>query len=189
VINASKQVSLDWLKSEELLEVAEMLEFQQLEKFLGLFDNVYPDLVKVFFANLKVKEDRFESRVKGVTMKITHSVWETVASLKCDGLKIGKGNIEALDDYNKVFFYNSCLRNPQAMERGFQVGGLSLNPRILTFIIVWILTPCGHNHVVLHEEDLILMFCIMNRLKVNWPYVLGIQLEKAKTSWTPRFPM
>jgi len=39
--------------------------------------------------------------------------------------------------------------------------------RILEFIIMWILTPRGHNHVVLHEEDLILMNCIMNQIKVN----------------------
>jgi len=72
--------------------------------------------------------------------------------------------------------------------KGFQVGGLSLNPRILTFIIVWILTPRGHNHAVLHEEDLILMFFIINHLKVNWPYVLGVQMEKARRLMDYRIP-
>jgi len=32
--------------------------------------------------------------------------------------------------------------------------------------------PRGHNHVVLTEEDLILMHCIMNRVKVNWIHVM-----------------
>jgi len=33
-----------------------------------------PNLVKLFFTNLKVKEDRLETTVKGVTMKITPSI-------------------------------------------------------------------------------------------------------------------
>jgi len=53
---------------------------------------------------------------------------------------------------------------------------------------VWILTPRGHNHVVLHKEDLILMNCIMNQIKVNWPFVIGMQLEKAKRLMDYRIP-
>jgi len=57
-------------------------------------------------------------------MVITYEVWETVAGLKCDGLKLGKGTIEGLKEYNKVTFYRSCLRNPQAAGKGFQVGSV-----------------------------------------------------------------
>jgi len=140
VINTPKHVSLDCLKLEELLDVAESLEFQGLEKFIGLTSNIYPDLTKVFFTNLKVKGDKFESRVKGVIIDITPNLWEMVTGLKCNRLKLGKGVIEGLEDYNKVTFHRSCLRIPQAVGKGFQVGGLSVYPRILTFIIVWILT-------------------------------------------------
>ena len=70
IINTPKFVRLDWLKSEKLLEVSELLEQQGLERFLRLAGNIYPDFVKVFFMNLKVKEERLESRVKAVTMKI-----------------------------------------------------------------------------------------------------------------------
>ena len=153
------------MKSEELLDVAESLEFQGLEKFHRLIGNIYPDLTKVFFTNLKVKGDRFESRVKGGIMDITPEVWETVTGLKCDRLKLVKGTIEGLEDYNKVTFYRSCLRNPQVVGKGFQVGSLSMYLRILAFINVWILTPHSHNHAVLHE--------------VNWLSVIRMQLEKA----------
>ena len=46
----------------------------------------------------------------------------------------------------------------------------------------------GHNHVVLHEEDLILMYCIINKIKVNWPYVIAEQIEKAKRLPDYRLP-
>ena len=57
-----------------LLEVSELLEYQRIERFLRLTENVYPDLVNAFFTSLKVKEDSLKSRVKGVTMKITPSI-------------------------------------------------------------------------------------------------------------------
>ena len=41
---------------------------------------------------------------------------------------------------------------------------------------------------MLHEEDLILMNCIMNQIKVNWPSVIGMQLEKAKRLMDYRIP-
>jgi len=108
--------------------------------------------------------------------------------LKCEGIKLGRGTIEGLEDYNKVTFYRSCLRNPGVAGKGFQVCGFSVYPRVLAFIIVWILTPPGHNHAVLHEEDLILMNCLMNQIKVNWPSVIGMQLEKAKRLMDYRIP-
>jgi len=130
--------------------------------------------------NLKVKEDRLESRVKGVTMKTTPSIWMAVVGLKCEGLKIGKGNIEALVDYNKITFYKSCMRDQCGIIRGFNVGGSAMNLRIIAFIIVWIMTPRGHVHTVLHEKDIVLMYCIVNRLRVNEAFVLEEQMQKSK---------
>jgi len=53
---------------------------------------------------------------------------------------------------------------------------------------VWILTPRGHNHAMLNEEDLILMYCITNRMEVNWAYVVGEQMEKSRRLTDYRFP-
>jgi len=40
-------------------------------------------------------------------MWISSSIWRAVAGIKCEGLKIGKGTIEALEEYNKITFYRS----------------------------------------------------------------------------------
>ena len=39
-----------------------------------------------------------------------------------------------------------------------------MNPRILAFIIMWILTPKGSNHDVLTKEYLLLMYCFMKKI-------------------------
>lgn len=55
-----------------------------------------------------------------------------------------------------------------------------MNPHILAFLLVWQLIARGHNHVVLTKEDLILMYFIMSRIKVNWIYVMKDHMNKSK---------
>jgi len=115
-----------------------------------LTGNVYPDLVKVFYTNLTLDGKNIVSYVKGIKMKVTNEVWNSVAGIKYSGLKVGKGNTSGIQEFNK-----------------FHAGNLNLTPRLVAYIIAWQLIPRGTNHVVLHEEDLILLYCIMNLIKVN----------------------
>jgi len=93
IINTSKFIRLDWLKEQQLLDVCELLEHQGIDKFLGLTRNVYTNLVKVFFTNLKMHEDKLESRVKGIRMLVSSAKWWAVIGIKCEGIKIAKGNV------------------------------------------------------------------------------------------------
>jgi len=60
------------------------------------------------------------------------------------------------------------LEHQESASRTFNVGGLAAIPRLLAYIVIWVLTPRGLNHATLTEEDLILMYCLMNKIKVNW---------------------
>jgi len=70
---------------------------------------------------------------------------------------MSRGNTTELGNFNKVHFYKSCLRNQESVSRTFNVGGLAATPRMLAYIVIWLLTPPGFNHATLTEEDLILM--------------------------------
>jgi len=78
-----------------------------------------------------------------------NTLGSTVTSLKFDGLRINKGNIGVVEDFNKIQYYRSCLKNHQAQVRTCSVGGLKLNERLLALIVTWILTPRGNNHFFL----------------------------------------
>ena len=117
--------------------------------------NIYPDLIWVFYTNLKFEGNNLFSHVKGVDMEITHDVWAAVTGLKYVGLRINKGNLGVVEDFNKVQYYKSCLKNQQAQGRTCFVGGLKLDEKVLALIVTWILTPRGSNHSVLTEEDLV----------------------------------
>jgi len=51
--------------------------------------------------------------------------------------------------------------------KGFYVGALKLDERVIAFITAWMLIPKGRNHVVLNEEDLVLIYYIIKNIKVN----------------------
>jgi len=136
-----------WLKEEKLDEVKEVLKFQRLEKLLKLSGNMYPDLVKVFLTNIWYDEDIIYSQVKGVDICINDEVWLAIVGLRNAGIPVGRSHAVRLERFNKVQFFKSCLRNPNTKSRSYLVGGLAVTPRILAFIVIWLLTPIGFNHV------------------------------------------
>ena len=148
VINNPKVVSFDWLKSQKLDNVRRLLKDQSLRKFLEMKGNIYPNLVKVFYTNLKFEGNNLVSHVKGVEMEITHEVWTAVAGLKFSGLRINKGNLGVVEDFNKIQFYKSCLKNNHAQVSTCSVGGLKLDERLLALIVTWILAPRDRKSVV-----------------------------------------
>ena len=69
-------------------------------------------------------------------------------------------------------FYKGCLKNPQFKVRNFSVEGLKLEERLIAFIVSWILTPRGSNHSTFSEEDLLVVYFIMNKVKINWIHTI-----------------
>ena len=75
-------------------------------------ENIYPDLVRVFYTNFQIVGNNVCSHVKGVDMEITQEVWTAVTGLKDIGLRINKGKIGVVDEFNKMQFYKSYLKDP-----------------------------------------------------------------------------
>ena len=63
-----------------------MLKFQQLDKFIKLAGNTYPNLVKVFLTNMWFDDENVYSQVKGVDIAINEDVWLSVAGLINEGV-------------------------------------------------------------------------------------------------------
>jgi len=99
--------------------------------------------------------------------------------LKYTGLRINKGNIGVVEEFNKMQFYKSYLKNLLSKVRNFSVGGLKLDERLIAFIISWILTPRGNNHSTLSKEDLVLIYYIMNKVKLNWIHIFKDHMQKS----------
>ena len=138
-VNTPKVVSFTWMKQQKLDSVRSVLKEQKLKMFLELTGNIYLDLVKVFYTNLSFDGDSLVSIVKGVDMIITSEVWSAVTELKSSGLRIIRGNLGVVEDFNKIQFYKSCLKNPHSKVRNFSIGGLKLDESLVAFIVSWVL--------------------------------------------------
>lgn len=178
-INNPKVVNFSWLKSQKMDDVRRLLKEQLLKRFLKMKGNIYSDLIRVFYINLKFEGNNLVSHVKGVDIEITHEVWAVVTGLKYVGLKINKGNIGVVEDFNKIQYYKSCLKNPHAQVRTCSVGVLKLNERLSALIVTWILTPRESNHSVLTEEDHVYIYYIMSTVEINWIRIIKEHMQKS----------
>jgi len=167
-----KFLRMEFLKNENLNQVANVVKFHKLERFVKLSGNIYPDLVKVFLTNMWIDDEVIYSQAKGMDMAITDEIWLSVAGLRDAGTIVSRVNVAELGGFDKAQFFKACLRNPYSSIRSYLVGGLSVIPRLENYIVIWLLKPRGFNHVVLTEDDLILMYCLINKIKVNWVSVI-----------------
>ena len=71
------------------------------------------------------------------------------------------------------------MKNPHAQVRTCSVGGLKLNERLLALFVTWILTPRGSNHFVLTKEDLVYIYCIIKKVKINWIHIIKEHMQKS----------
>jgi len=110
-INIPKVLEFSWMKEKKLEEPRELLKFQRLKPLLEIIGNVYPNLIKVFYTNVSLEGKNMISSVKGVTMLITSEVWSNTAGLKHFGVKVGRGNVAEISEFNKMQFYRSCLKD------------------------------------------------------------------------------
>jgi len=167
------------MKQQNLTVVRSLLNDQRLKRFLELSGNIYPYLVKVFYSNLQFNGDTLNSHVKRVDIVIGNDVWAAITGLKFSGVRINKGNLGVIKEFNKMQFYKNCLKNPLLKVRKFSVGGLKLGERLIAFIVSWTITPRGSNHSTLFEEDLLLIYYIMNKVKLNWIHIIKDYMQKA----------
>jgi len=88
-----KVIRMSWLRVENFGTLEQHLKAKKLKTFLELSGKVYPDLVKVFYANLKFNNGILKTSVKGVEMEITRQIWKDVADLRQRGVQVRKGEL------------------------------------------------------------------------------------------------
>jgi len=118
-VNTPNVVSFSWMKQKKLDSIRSVLKEQKLKRFMEITGNIYLDLVKEFYTNLTFDGDSLVSHVKGVDMVVTNEVWSAVTGVKSSGIRINRGNLGIVEDFNKIQFYKSCLKNPHSKVRNF----------------------------------------------------------------------
>lgn len=104
----------------------------------------YPELVRVFYCNLRIRDVTLCSRVKGVDIKLTDEVWTEIVGLKLVGEKCHLG----IGGFHKFIVYQDSLRSLEEIRdySHYKTSGMKKDDRLVVFVVSWILMLRGSNH-------------------------------------------
>ncbi|KAG2397234.1 uncharacterized protein HKW66_Vig0145300 [Vigna angularis] len=125
-----------------------------LLKFVEMTGDCYPDLVQLFYHNLKVVDGVICSLVKGVDIKIDDEIWLSFISLKAEGFMSHERNSKLNQWTNKKEIYKKYLRSPTRLK--------VYKPYLL--------------------DDLFLVHAIKTRIPTNWVVVMSEHMIEIASS-------
>ncbi|WVY89958.1 hypothetical protein V8G54_035472 [Vigna mungo] len=117
--------------------------FKEISSLVQLKGCWYPDLVKIFYQNLKLENIDIHSRVKGVDILINNDTWEQVIGLKAEGVYPFPPTSEENCLLKKKDIYKGWLRSSDNHydEKFFSHEGLKMEERIMAHILVLFILP------------------------------------------------
>ncbi|KOM54833.1 hypothetical protein LR48_Vigan10g072500 [Vigna angularis] len=175
-----KFVDLNWFAVHQFQFSQQLME-QGVQYLLQLQGRYYPDLVRVFYYNLKSQNGIVHTRVKGVDIILDNDIWTNVAHLSLFENAMHVPN--DFGEFNKILAYRSFMRNPQQPlpnRRYLLVGNLRMEERVLHYLIVWLLCPRGTNLAQCFETDLMIMSDITQHININWASLISDTMVRAK---------
>ncbi|KOM48164.1 hypothetical protein LR48_Vigan07g186800 [Vigna angularis] len=120
------------------------------------------------------------TKVKGVPIILDDDIWTNVAQLTIwdDAVKVHLG----VPDFNRLLAFQSFLRHPkqQTNRRQLLVGGFKVEECLIHYLIVWLLCPRATNHAQCSEQDILLLYGILNHIHIDWPALISDTMLKDK---------
>ncbi|KAF1898028.1 hypothetical protein Lal_00032792 [Lupinus albus] len=125
-------------------------------QFMELKGQVYPALVREFYANFRYKDGKYWSMISGNLFELNDEIFMNVGGLSSPGYSIGdcswvKENFDPTEGQLT------------------KAGSLSVENRLLHYIIAYILVQRNTNHAQPTVNDLRFMYAVKNNVMINWP--------------------
>ncbi|KAG2394781.1 uncharacterized protein HKW66_Vig0078440 [Vigna angularis] len=140
-----------------------------------MIGDCYPDLVEVFYHNLKVVNGVIWSRVKGVDIKNDDEIWLSFIGLKAKGFMSHEKTSELNQWTHKKNIYKEFLTYPKRLKvyKSYLLGGFKMEEKMCAFVLSWVILPGRGRCDCLTTEDLFLVHAIKTRIPINWVAVMS----------------
>ncbi|KAF1896102.1 hypothetical protein Lal_00042895 [Lupinus albus] len=157
-----RYIYLTWL-AEQNFSFPHDMEAHGTIQFLELKGQVYPALVREFYANFRYKDGKYWSMISGHLFELNDDIFMNVGGLSSSGYSIGDCSW-VKENFDPTDVYKSFLRGPHLYIQGqlTKAGSLSVENRLLHYIIAYILVQRNTNHAQPTVNDL--CFIIMSRI-------------------------
>ncbi|KAF1881775.1 hypothetical protein Lal_00014525 [Lupinus albus] len=178
-----------------------LLRQQKLFDFCCEGNDIYPELVRVFYYNMNFRKNLMTFHVKGKDIILDI---KTFISICCDIPMIGDitrfGLVCEWDDYDRKKFYLSiCRISKEEIERRKQqslgetvknrdilsTGYLTLEDRLIHYFFTYVILPKFSNHSQISDIELQLMYAIKFKIKINWTKMIMNQMWHVRDSQSP----
>ncbi|KAF1874146.1 hypothetical protein Lal_00041591 [Lupinus albus] len=178
-----------------------LLRQQKLFDFCCEANDIYPELVQIFYCNMNFRKNLMTSHVKGKDIVLDI---KTFSSICCDvpmtGDITGFGLVCDWDDYDRKRFYISICRIPkEEIERRKQQSlgetvknkdilsaeYLTLEDRLVHYFLTYVILPKFSNHSQISDIELQLMYAIKYNININWTKMIMQQMWHVRGSQRP----
>ncbi|KAF1860113.1 hypothetical protein Lal_00033707 [Lupinus albus] len=175
-----------------------LLRQQKLFDFCCEANDIYPELIRVFYCNMNFRKNLMTSHVKGKDIVLD---MKTFSSICCDIPMIGNitrfGLVCEWDDYDrKKFYLFICRISKEEIERRKQqslgetiknrdilsTGYLTLEYRLIHYFLSYVILPKFSNHSQIRDIELQLMYAIKFNIKINWTKMIMNQMWHVRGS-------
>ncbi|KAF1888485.1 hypothetical protein Lal_00011258 [Lupinus albus] len=159
-----RYVDLTWL-AEQNFSFPHDMKAQGTVQFLELKGQVYPALVREFYANFRYKDEKY-----WYLFELNDDIFMNVGGLSSSGYGIGDCSW-VKENFDPTEVYKSFLRGPHLYIQGqlTKAGSLSVENRLLHYIFAYILVQRNSNHAQPIVNDLRFMYAVKNNVMINWP--------------------
>ncbi|KAF1896085.1 hypothetical protein Lal_00042347 [Lupinus albus] len=142
------------------------MEAQGTVQFMELKGQVYPALVREFYANFRYKDGKYWSMISGHLFELNDDIFMNVGGLSSSSYSIGdcscvKENFDPTEVYIGPHLYIQGQLT--------KAGSLSVENRLLHYNIAYILVQRNTNHAQPTVNDLRFMYAVKNNVMINWP--------------------
>ncbi|KOM37322.1 hypothetical protein LR48_Vigan03g070300 [Vigna angularis] len=184
-----KYLNLD-LFEKEGFHFHECIETQGLSTLVQMKGDWYPDLVRVFYNNMRNIDGVLHSRVKGVNVQIDNDVWFQVAGLKAEELFSHLRYSETNRWLKRKDMYSNWLRFPgrYTIERLYMHEGLNKEEKIIIHILARVILPARPVQDRMTTEDVFLLYASKNDVPTNWVELIKDHMIDAGTKHARHLP-
>ncbi|KAF1865940.1 hypothetical protein Lal_00041721 [Lupinus albus] len=166
-----------------------------------LTNDIYPELVRVFYCNMNFRKNLMTSHFKGKDIVLDMKLFSSIC---CDIPIIGDITDFDLvcewDDYDhKKFYLSICRIYKEEIERRKQqnlgetvknrdilsAGYLTLEDPLIHYFLSYVILPKFSNHSQISDIELQLMYAIKFNIKINWTKMIMNQMCLVRGSQSP----
>ncbi|MED6211927.1 hypothetical protein PIB30_078281 [Stylosanthes scabra] len=153
----------------------------------------YPRMMAAIATTLRLHDGIYDSegdgefwlwfRLLGFKYTLDLNQFNSILGLRNSGVLFKEGSVvpKRLTSFNSETAAQR-LRVSRITGKKYSVSAMKTDHRLLQYILSYIWLPRRGNHRVLTEEDLIILWAIVQKVTLNWPYLIAQHLVNCTTS-------